>query len=41
MINKMCEEECVEYLRDLNKENEKIDKEENHSVLKKLLSQGN
>ena len=37
----MCEEESVEYLRDLIKEKDSIDKEDEHSVLKKILSQGN
>jgi len=35
----MCEEESVEYLRDLIKEKDSIDKEDEHSVLKKILSQ--
>ena len=36
----MCEEDSVEYLRDLIKEKDNLDKEEEHSVLKKLLTQG-
>ena len=37
----MCEEESVEYLRDLINERDNNDKEEEHSVLKNLLTQGN
>jgi hypothetical protein len=37
----MCEEESLEYLRDLIKEKDNLDKEGEHSsVLKKLLTQG-
>jgi len=35
----MCEEDSVEYLRDLIKEKDNLDKEEEHNVLKKLLTQ--
>jgi len=35
----MCEEDSVEYLRDLIKEKDNLDKEEDHNVLKKLLTQ--
>ena len=37
----MCEEDSVEYLRDIINEKDNLDKKEEHSVLKKLLSQGN
>ena len=40
MINSMCEEGSVEYLRDLIKEKDNLDKKEDNDVLKKLLSQG-
>ena len=36
----MCEEEAVEYLRDLIKERE-VAQSENKDILSKLLSQGN
>ena len=36
----MCEEDSVEYLRDLIKEKDNLEKEEDHNVLKKLLAQG-
>ena len=36
----MCEEDSVEYLRDLINEKDSLDKEEERSLLKKLLSQG-
>ena len=36
----MCEEDSVQYLRDLIKEKDKLDKEEEQNVLKKLLIQG-
>jgi len=35
----MCEEDSVEYLRDLIKEKDNLEKEEDHNVLKKLLAQ--
>eukprot|EP00091_Calanus_sinicus_P001196 TRINITY_DN11163_c0_g1_i1.p1 TRINITY_DN11163_c0_g1~~TRINITY_DN11163_c0_g1_i1.p1 ORF type:complete len:324 (-),score=39.90 TRINITY_DN11163_c0_g1_i1:202-1173(-) len=35
----MCEEDSVEYLRDLINEKDNLDKEEEHIVLKKLLTQ--
>lgn len=35
----MCEEDSVEYLRDLIKEKDNLDKEDDHNVLKKLLTQ--
>ena len=37
----MCEKDRVEYLRDLLNENDNLDKQEEHSVLNKLLTQGN
>ena len=37
----MFEEDSVEYLRDLINEKDYLDKEEEHNVLKKLLTQGN
>ena len=36
----MCEEDSVEYLRDLIKEKDNLDQEEEQNVLKKLLTQG-
>ena len=36
----MCEEDSLEYLRDISKEKNDLDKTEDHSVLKKLLMQG-
>ena len=36
----MCEEDSVEYLRDLINEKDNLDKEEENNVLKKLLTQG-
>ena len=41
LLTKMCEEDRVEYLRDLINENDNLDKQEEHSVLNKLLTQGN
>ena len=40
MLNKMCEEDSVEYLRDLIKEKDNIGEEEDQNLLKKLLSKG-
>ena len=36
----MCDEDSVEYLRDLIKEKDNLDKDEEHNVLMKLLTQG-
>ena len=36
----MCEEDSVEYLRDLIKEKDNLDKKEEHHLLKKLLMKG-
>ena len=36
----MCEEDSVEYLRDLINKRDNLNKEEEHRVLKKLLTQG-
>ena len=36
----MCEEDSVEYLRDLIKEKDTLDKKEEHHLLKKLLMKG-
>ena len=36
----MCEEDSVNYLRDLIREKDILDKEEEHSVLQKMLTQG-
>ena len=36
----MCDEESVEYLRDLIKEKDKLDEDKEDNVLKKLLTQG-
>ena len=36
----MCEEDSVEYLRDLINEKDNLDREEECSLPKKLLSQG-
>ena len=37
----MCEEDSVEYRRDLINERDNVDKEKENSVLKSLLTQGN
>ena len=36
----MCEEDSVEYLRDLIKEKDNLGEEEDQNLLKKLLSKG-
>ena len=36
----MCEEDSVQYLRDLIKEKDNLDKKEEHHLLKKLLIKG-
>ena len=36
----MYEEDSIEYLKDINKEKDKHDEEEEQHVLKKLLTQG-
>ena len=40
MLNNMCEEDSVEYLRDLIKEKDNLGEEEDQNLLKKLLSKG-